>query len=466
MSTSIGPTYDPASTAAALAEKYTAGRQQILTAQTKQASAVGQGLTDLGSALSTFQTSLLGLTGAKKTMFAQSAAFSDTAFGTASAASTAAAGSYAFFVKQIATASQVSYSGLTDDAGVGGTLGIQMNGAPAFSVTLAGADTDSSGKLSPRELAAAINAATGNASLVTASVVTTGTTSELVLTAKNTGAAGRITLDTSTVTGTSSLAAANAAPATRVRELVLAQDAEIRVGTETGTAIIQATNTFTNVDGVTMTFTKAQATGSAPLTLTVGADNTATTANVQAFVDAYNKLKAAIDGLVDAGDPASGKAGGAFAHDAGVRALRDRLVGLLRPAVGGAGPSLAAFGIIATRAGTLELRPARLTSQLAIDPTGLDKLIGSSAAPASGIAGALDAFVKDWNSSSGNKITSRKQENARLQSDLTLRQTKIDQQYDNAYKRYLMQFTQLQALQSQMSSNTSMFDALFGDKSN
>jgi flagellar hook-associated protein 2 len=287
-----------------------------------------------------------------------------------------------------------------------------------------------------------------------------------VLTAKNTGAAGRITLDTSANTGTSSLAGANAAPATRVHELVLAQDAEIRVGTETGTAITQATNTFTNVAGVTMTFTTAQATGSAPLTLTVSADNTATTANVQAFVDAYNKLKTAIDGLVDAGDPASGKAGGAFAHDAGVRALRDRLVGLLRPAVGGAGPSLAAFGIIATRTGTLELRPARLTSQLAIDPTGLDKLIGSSAAPASGIAGALDVFMKDWNSSTGGKIIGRKEENARLQSDLTLRQTRIDQQYDSAYKRYLMQFTQLQTLQSQMSSNTSMFNALFGGKSN
>jgi flagellar hook-associated protein 2 len=466
MSTSIGPTYDPASTAAALAEKYTSGRQQILTAQTKQASAVGKGLNDLGSALSTFQSSLLSLTGLKKTMFAQSATFSDPAFGTASATSTAAAGSYPFFVKQIATASQVSYSGLTDDAGVGGTLGIKMNGT-TINVNLAGADTDASGTLSPRELAAAINAAAGNTSLVTASVVSTGaTTSELVLTAKNTGAAGRITLDTSAITGTSSLAAANAAPATRVHELVLAQDAEIRVGTETGTAITQATNTFTNVAGVTMTFTKAQATGSAPLTLTVSADNTATTANVQAFVDAYNKLKAAIDGLVDPGDPATGRAGGAFAHDAGVRALRDRLVGLLRPAAGGAGPSLAAFGIIATRTGTLELRPARLTSQLAIDPTGLDKLIGSSAAPASGIAGALDAFMTDWNSSTGNKIASRKQENARLQSDLTLRQTKIDQQYDSAYKRYLMQFTQLQTLQSQMSSNTSMFNALFGGKSN
>jgi flagellar hook-associated protein 2 len=463
MATSIGPTYDPASTAAALAEKYTSGRQQILTAQTKQASAVSKGLNDLGSALSTFQSSLSSLTGLKKTLFAQSAAFSDTAFGTATASSTAPAGTYAFFVEKLATASQMSYSGLKDEAG-SGTLNIKMNGK-TIAVDLGSADTDISGTLSPRELAAAINADADNTSLVTASVVSTGVvngadTWELVLTAKNTGAASSITLDTSAVTGAASLVAASATP----HELVKAQDAVIRVGTENGTAISQATNTFTNVDGVTMTFTKAQAPGSVPLTLTVGADNGATTANVQAFVDAYNKLKGAIDGLVDAGDPSKGQAGGAFAHDAGVRALRDRLVSLMRPS--GASASLAAFGIIATRDGTLELRPARLTSQLALDPTGLDKLIGSSGAPASGIAGALDAFMKDWNSSTNGKIKGRKEDNSSLQGDLTLRQTKIDQQYDSAYKRYLMQFTKLQTLQSQMSSNTSMFDALFGDKSN
>jgi flagellar hook-associated protein 2 len=469
MSTSsIGPSYDPASTASALAQKYTSGLQSILTAQTQQASAVGKGLNDLDSALSTFQASLLGLTGVNKTMAAQSATFSDTAFGTASASSTAAAGSYAFFVEQIATASQMSYSGLTEDAGVTGNLKINMNGALAFSVDLgaAGVDADGNGKLSPRELAAAINAAAGNTSLVTASIVTTGaTTSELVLTAKNTGAAGRITLDTSAISkplpGTASLVTANSAP----NELVVAQDAVIRVGSSTGTAITQATNTFTNVAGVTMTFTKAQATGATPVTLTVAADSGATTANVQAFVDAYNKLKSAIDGLVDPGDPAKGKAGGAFAHDGGVRALRDRLVALVRPNAGSGGsPSLAAFGIIAARDGTLELRSARLTSQLALDPTGLDKLIGSSGASASGIAGAMDSYLKEWNNSSNGKIKSRKEDNSKDQGDMTVRQTRIDQQYDAAYKRYLLQFTKLQIMQSQMSSNVSMFDAMFGNK--
>jgi flagellar hook-associated protein 2 len=38
--------------------------------------------------------------------------------------------------------------------------------------------------------------------------------------------------------------------------------------------------------------------------------------------------------------------------------------------------------------------------------------------------------------------------------------------YNSAYARYLKQYTDLQALQSTMNSNLSMFDALFGnDKS-
>jgi flagellar hook-associated protein 2 len=459
MSTSIGPTYDPPSTAAALAQKYTSALQDSITSQTKQASAVSKGLGDLKSAILAYQTSLASLTGLNKSMFAQSATFSDTTLGSATASASATAGTYGFFVKQIATASQVSYSGLVDDTGVAGNLVVKLGASTSFTVDLAAANTDG-GALSPREIAAAINAAAGNTSLVTAAVVITGTTSELVLTAKNTGAASAITLNTAGVTGSSSLATANTTPA-QVHQMAVAQDAEIRVGSETGTPITQASNTFTNVAGVSMTFTRAQATGAAPLTVTVGADNKASTANAQAFVDAYNKLKSTLDAMTDAGDPSKGVAGGVFAHDGGVRALRDRLVSLMRPS---GATSLASYGILAARDGTLSLDSARLTRQLAANPNGLDTLVGSTSASApSGISSALDTFLKSWSSTIGGQIQQRQSENDRLQKDLTGRQTDLDSQYDAAYKRYLLQFTQLQTLQSQMSNNTSMFDALFGN---
>jgi flagellar hook-associated protein 2 len=453
------PTYDPATTAAALAEKYTSARQQILDTQTKTATATEAGLTSLSSALSAFQTSLASLASTGKTVYAQSAVFGDTGVGSASAGPTAAAGSYAFFVKQLATASQVSYTGLTDSSGVGGKLNVQMGGAFAFEVDLGAANADGNATLTTRELAAAINGAAGNAGKITASIVTTGATTELVLTAKDTGAAGAITLDTSAITGTSSLAAANA-DATRRRTLVAAQDAEIRIGSENGTAITQASNTFTNIDGVKMTFTKAQASGAAPVTLTVGPDNSATTANVQSFVDAFNKLKAALNKLTDPGDPSKGVTGGTFAHDGGIRALNNRLTALLRP---GGDVSLASFGIVATREGTLELNTDRLLSQLARDPNGLDGLLGSASKTApTGIAGALETYLSSWSNSVDGQIKGRREATSNLQSSLVDRQTSLDQQYDSAYQRYLLQFTQLQTLQSSMTTNLTLFDALFG----
>ncbi|WP_020651621.1 flagellar filament capping protein FliD [Massilia niastensis] len=455
------PTYDPRSTAASLARSYVLAREQLLEFQGDQSVATGQALGELNSAMLAFQTSLGALTGLNKTLFAQTASFSDTTLGSATASASATAGSYAFFVKQVATASQVSYTGLTDNAGVGGNLAIRMGGAAAFNVNLSAADSDGNGTLSTRELAAAINGAAGNDAKVTASIVTTGGTSELVLTAKNTGANTAITIDTSAVTGPSSLAAANADPA-RVRTLVAAQDAEIRVGSETGTAIVQASNTFTNIDGVKMTFTKAQASGSAPLTVTVGADLEATTANVQAFVDAYNKLKTTLNKLTEAGDPAKNVAGGAFAHDSGIRALNARLVGLLRPV---SGDTLAAYGIIATREGTLELRTDRLKSQLAAEPGGLDALIGSaSSSSPTGIAGALEKYLKSWSNGVDGQIKQRKDAASSQQSRVEDRLVALKKEEEAAYGRYLRQFTQLQTVQGMMNQHSSLFDSLFGNK--
>lgn len=444
--------YDPASTAAALADKYIFGQQQVLTDRSDRANATEKGLSSLRSALSTFQSALLSLTGSNKTMSAQSALFSDTTVGSASASATAAAGVYSFVVDRLATAGQVSYSNLTADSNVSGILKVTV-GTTTFDVDLATANTDGAGTpLTPREIAAAINAASGNSALVTASVIATSADkSELVLTARNTGAGSAVSLNAVGLTN-SSLTGKTANP------LVAAQDARIYIGSTSGTPITQSTNTFSVIDGVTMTFTKPSA---SPVTLTVGADSSKTSANVQAFIDAYNALKSAVDGLASPGDPSKGLAAGAFAGDSGVGALRSQLVSLLRP-IGA--DSLAAYGIIANRQGTLSLDSARLTKALAANPTGLDTLIGSTAGTTpTGLAGKLDTYLKSWTSSTNGQIQSRQEAVSKLQVELTTRQEMLDKQYDAAYQRYLIQFTQLQALQSQMSNNSSMFDAIFSN---
>jgi flagellar hook-associated protein 2 len=472
MSSITAPTYDPTSTAQAMAQKATESAQKIITDQTSTATATAKALSSLSSAISAFQSSLGSLTGLGKTMLATSATLSDTTIGTASAKSTAAAGTYSLFVDRLATASQVSYTP-TDGAPATGSLTISLaapmppavdaNGDPlppapsspataSFTLTdLSAADTDNDHKLSVRELATAINNAPDNAGKVSAGVVTVNGVAQLVLTSKNTGVKNTVWMESST-----------AYPVGTRTEVTQAQDALIHFGS---TAITQPSNTFTDIDGVSVTFNRAQAASEKPFTLTVGSNTNGTVANVQSFVDTYNKLKSAIDSLVDAGDPASGTKAGPFAHDAGVKALQSRLVSLVRPL---GGTSLASYGIIAARDGTLTLDSGRLTKQLAVAPNGLDKLIGSASLTGStGVAGALNTYLNTWSNSATGQIKGRTDANTKLQTNLTKRQDDLDKQFNTAYDRYLKQFTQLQALQSTMTSNLTMFDALFGnDKSN
>jgi len=478
MASITAPTYDPTTTAQALAQKTTAAIQQQITDQTNAATATSKALTTLKSAISAFQSSLGSLTGVGKSMLAQSATLSNTSVGSASAQATAAAGSYNLFVKQVATAGQVSYN-VGADATIGGSLNIQLappsspvttppspgTASGQFTVNLnTAADTDKDGKLSLREIAAAINSEPTNAGKVSAGVVTLNGTAQLVLTSKSTGEANNVWVGTGAGTDA---ALAGSLDLSKRNVTVKAQDAIVlfnATSSTTGTEVKQASNTFTNIDGVSLTVTQAQAATDQPFTLAVAGNNSGTTSNVQAFVDAYNKLKSAVDGLVDLGDPTAGTKGGTFAHDAGVRALQSRLVSMVR-ATGS--PSLASYGITAARDGTLSLDSTRLTKQLAVNPTGLDTLIGSaSKSSPSGVAGALDTYLTTWSDSAKGQLQQRTDATSKLQKDLAKRQTELDAKYDAAYQRYLKQYSQLQTLQSSMNNNVSMFDAMFSnDKS-
>lgn len=459
------PTYDPTSTATALAQKTTTDAQAQLTSQTNAANATATALTQLGSAISTFQTSLSTLAGLGHSILAQSATVSDTTVASATAKSTAADGTYSLFVQQLATVGQVSYNSLSDGATPGGTLTVNLanestsTSTASFNVDLSSAaDSDGDGKLSIREVAAAINKASGNTGLVSAGVVTIGTDVRLVLTSKNTGVANTISLDASGVTDTTLQTGLSA---TNRSIVTAAQDATVLLGGKTGTPITQSSNTFTNIDGVSFTISRAQSSTENPITLTVANDPGKTTANVQAFIDAYNKLKSTVDGMLDPGDPTSNKAAGAFANDSGVQALQSRLVSLLRPTAGGL--SLASYGITATRDGTLQLDSGRLASQLASNPDGLDQLMGSAAASNStGVLGGLNTYLNQWSDSATGQIQQRRSANTKLQSDLSKRQDDLNTRYDAAYQRYLKQFTDLQTLQAQMNSNVSIFNAIFG----
>ena len=467
LTTSASNTYDPTTSAQALTDKYTADLQARITAQTTAATATSAALTSMKMALTTFTSSMLTLTNGK-TVLAQGATLSNTAIGSATASASAAAGTYSLFVEKIATNNQVSLGGLGNTAAPAsgdGNLKIKLANNGDFTVDLSRANTDGNATLSAKEIAAAINAEPNNNARVTASVITIGGVAQLVLTSNVSGEEGALSIDASAMADGDLKSALAATP----KQLVAAQDAIIWVGgkpddvSDTSNRVKQSSNTFSNIDGVKMTFTKAQASGDAPISLTVAIDTSATTTNAQSFVDAYNKLKAVLDGLTDPGDPSSGKAAGTFSTDSGVRVLRDQLVRTLRETATGA---LATFGITAQRNGTLALDNTKLAAAVKANPGGLDKALGNNSASApSGIVGKLDKFIDVWTSTTG-QLSQRETSVAKLQKTLTERQTKFEADYVVMYNRYKAQFTELQALQARMSQTTDMFDALFGnDKS-
>jgi len=476
MATISSPVYDPKDTAEKLANLYVLGASNINTTQKNKATAVQSGLTKLGSALSDFQSALTKIATATSSVTANSATVSGTGVGTATAGSKAVAGTYSFYVEQLATAGQVSYDVNNSTAAGAGSMNVMLADGNSFQVNLANADSNGDGQLSAKEIAAAINVTAANNSRVTASTMTVNGQSKLVLTSANTGAGnGVASLDVSGL-GSGTLQADLSAPTT----LAAAKDAIVWVGGTSGTKVQQASNTFSVIDDVKFTATAAQASGAAPVTVTVASDSSGTATNVQNFVTAYNTLLGVIGDLTKAGDhsvvepdpsdptasPTPSSADAAFYNDAGVKGLRDRLGAALRAVTGGV--SLISFGITATKDGSLELDTARLNKTIANNPGKIDALFGRAGVGVdSGALGAMNKVVSSWTSGATGVLSGRKEQNTRLISDLDDRKLVITSQFNNAYKRYLAQFTALQQLQASMTSTSNMFTAMFSpDSSN
>lgn len=443
----------PAAMATDLANAYVSGAQKTLTAQSNKVKSTSAALTKLQSALSSFETALTALSG-KKSMVQRSATVTGSAV-TASAAASAQPGSYSLFVERIATRQQITFEDLPAvPVALGGPLVVKLQDGSDFRVELTMADRDGDGTISHAEIARAINLAENNSGKVTATTVTTGGQTQLILSAGTSGLGGQITLDTSGLP-TSPLKTALDAGG---RELVAARDALVWIGEKgTGIRIEQGSNTITSIPGVTLTLSQAMADGTPPITLTVANDDGGTAANVQSFVDAYNTLEKALDELTAYGK--EGAASAAFASDAGIRALRTRIGNALRHEVSGA--NLMAFGIKTSRDGSISLDRAKLDKALAAKPEGLDALFGSAGlTSSSGVLGAVNDAVRTWTDRTSGQLKQRQSSVEITQKRLTGGQERIEAQYASAYKRYLAQFTQLQNLQEQMNSTSSFFSTM------
>lgn len=444
---------DPALTAQQLAAAYTQGMQSQLTSQKTAAQQTATALNTLKTALSTFDTALSSLsTSSGLRKFTTSASSS---VATATANSKAQPGTYSFYVEQLASANQIVFEDLPAvPVALGGPLTVQLADGSTFNVDLLAADTDNDGSISQSEIARAINQAEDNAGKVTASVVTAGGATQLLLSANATGAGSAITLDTSGLAAGALKDALDAG-----RELVPAKDAIVWLGGQGGVKLQQDSNVFTSIEGVTITFTQAMSASDPPVTLTVADDADGTADSVQKFVDAYNALEKSLDSLTQFGNPDTGTQSAVFASDAGVRALRSKLSSILRQDFGGL--TLVDLGVKANRDGSLSLDRTKLQKTLATQPDALETVFGKASLSAgSGVLDAMSDYVNSWTNSSTGQIAARQNSVQIQQKSITDRQARLDAQYNAVYQRYLMQFTQLQTLQEQMSQTSNLFSTV------
>ena len=442
-------TLDPVTTAQQLATAYTQPMQSQLTLQTQNAQKESTALTTLRSALSAFDGALSSLSSSSG-LKQFTASFNSTGIATATTTSTAQAGSYQFHVEQLATAHQIVIEDLPAvPVAMGGPITVQLADGSSFNVNLVAADSDANGTISQAEIARAINQANDNQGKVVASVVTSGGQTQLLLSSSQTGAAGAITVDASGLPPGSLQDAFNGS-----RQLTAAQDAVVWLGGQGGVRMQQASNTFTSIQGVSLTFTRAMTSTESPLTLTVSDDASGTAGKVDEFIKAYNTLRSAIDTLTKAGR--EGTAGAVFASDAGIRSLSSKLNTLLRAEYDGL--SLTQLGVKADRNGQLTLDKSRLQKALVADPAALDKVFGSARLSApSGLLGGMSTYLDQWLTSGSGQIATRQNSIQVLQRNLSARQTRLDAQYDSYYQRYLQQFTHLQTLQAQMEQTSGLF---------
>jgi flagellar hook-associated protein 2 len=446
--------FDPVSMASQLAAAYTQPAQSLLTSQKTAAQQTSTALSTLKSALSTFDSALASLSSSSG-LRQFSATLSTDGIATASANSRAQAGTYSFFVEQLATAQQIAFEDLPAvPVALGGPLTVQLADGSSFNVDLIAADTDNDGSISQSEIARAINQANGNGGKVTASLVSTSSGTQLLLNSGETGASQAITLDTSALPAGALKDALDAG-----RELVPARDAIVWLGGQGGVKLEQASNTFTSIQGVTVTFTRAMAPSEPLLTLNVAPDASGTADNVRKFVEAYNALQKSLGELTKKGNVEAGTKSAVFASDASLRALRDRLTSVLRQDFGGL--SLVDLGIRASRDGVLSLDQDKLDRTLAAKPDALETVFGKASLTSnSGVLGAMNGYIDLWLNSTSGQIARRQASVQQQQKTLTDRQARLDIQYDNVFQRYLKQFTQLQALEAQMGQTSSLFGTL------
>jgi flagellar hook-associated protein 2 len=176
------------------------------------------------------------------------------------------------------------------------------------------------------------------------------------------------------------------------------------------------------------------------------------TDKVQAFVDAYNTLRRAVNNQVDV-------AGGTdtaqlLTNDPVVRRLARQMNDMLRIEGGGL-RSLGAIGVNITRQGTLEFNSGKLKAIAIVNPKGVTDLLTGSNGFATKARDAISAFSNPLSGSLSRRTFELSDEVAKIEKEKAAAELKVE-----AFReRLIRQFAALQSVQSQMGGITSFLKA-------
>lgn len=312
---------------------------------------------EISSAVSALRTAVKGLASSKIASFDVTS--SDETILKATAGVGASAGNYSIEVTQLAKDQKISSKAYSSNAEVfkTGTLTLRV-GSSSADVDINYTNNTLSG------IKDAINSAGIGAS---ASIIKDNSGYKLVVTSKDSGASGGVTIvgNDGGPTGTS-LSELNFDAELLVGNMTLTQAGQDAIFKIDGQSISSSSNTLTDViSGLTIDLKKA-APGTS-VSLSVGTAAMSESTNVKAFVDSYNAAMTKLKELSAKGESLDG--------DRTVKSIQLQLQMVTTTSYGGA--TLAQFGISHDKYGVMEIESSKLDSSSADDQAGFYAMMDS-----------------------------------------------------------------------------------------
>ncbi|HMN44438.1 MAG TPA: flagellar filament capping protein FliD [Povalibacter sp.] len=405
---------------------------------TTQISALGQ----LMGSMSTFRSALTSL----KTVDAfstRSAVSGNKEVFTVSAGSASVPGTYEVSVQQLAKAHQISSNPFAGGSGstVGtGTLTLSL-GSSSFSVEITSENSTLAG------IRDAINGSSDNVG-VRATIVQGTDGARLVLSSSRTGEANNLAVAQTGGDGGLSAVAFSADDTSNYTVIAAAQDAIVNIAgaeSRSGSNVIDGV-----VDGVTLTLLKTTAEDET-VSLTIGYDSAAATKKIEGFVSAYNALATQMAKLRSY-SPGTNVAG-PMIGDSLLSSIESELRRALAQPVDGQASgfqTLAAIGITTQRDGTLAIDSTKLQKALTDNFDAVGKLFGSESGIAANLYSKADARLQ-----SGGGLDTRSKALTKQQESIVKRKDDLDARMEAKLQVYIMQFTRLDTMLSQMQVTSS-----------